>query len=121
MHTLAKKKCMSPVNLDENMQARLEVLESHDHLVPPRHHKREVKDDSVHRDAFVDQDGLDLCLVQELPWLVGKGWRDEDETQNEGTKKPTHTQQQQQMGTRRRDLSVFLEMKTTSSTVGVIC
>lgn len=54
------------------MQARLEVLESHHHLVPPRHHEGEVKHDSVHGDAFVDQDGLDLRLVQELHWLVGR-------------------------------------------------
>lgn len=75
------------------MQAWLEVLERHDHLVPPRDHKCEVKHDSVHRDAFVDQDGLDLCLVQELPRLVGKGRRDEVETQSGESKVNIHNAQ----------------------------
>lgn len=61
----------APVNLLEDVQARLEILESHHHLVPPRHHKGEVKDDPVHGDAFVDEDGLDLRLVQELDsWVL---------------------------------------------------
>lgn len=55
-----------PVNLHQNVQARLQVLERHDHLVPAIHHEREVKHHAVHRDAFVDEDGLDLRLVQEL-------------------------------------------------------
>ena len=62
-----------PVDLDEDVQARLEVLESHHHLVPPRHDEGEVEDDSVHRDAFVDEDGLDLGLVQELSGFGGRG------------------------------------------------
>lgn len=56
----------APVDLHEDVQARLEILESYHHLVPPRHHKGEVKDDPVHGDAFVDEDGLDLRFVQEL-------------------------------------------------------
>lgn len=57
---------LAPVNLHEDVQARLDILESHHHLVSPRHHKGEVKYHSVHGDAFVDEDSLDLCFVQEL-------------------------------------------------------
>lgn len=63
---MTKQRAAAPVNLDENVQARLEVLESHHHLVPSRHHEGEVEDDPVHRDALVDEDCLDLGLVQEL-------------------------------------------------------
>ena len=56
----------APVNLDEDVQAWLEILESHHHLVSARHNKGEVKHDSVHGDAFVDEDRLDPGFVQEL-------------------------------------------------------
>lgn len=70
-----------PVNLHEDVQARLEILESYHHLVPPRHHEGEVKDDSVHGDAFVDEDGLDLRFVQELVgWVLERPRTDGTET-----------------------------------------